>query len=103
MLYSTRYVDQHKAFSTILGQVYETLYNISVRQRAEREVPEVKAVLEKMERSDVRQDEGLLTRLEREIAQEWEGKLGKLMGLQMRVEETLFILKDLGVLGIDED
>jgi hypothetical protein len=26
-----------------------------------------------------------------------------LMGLQMRVEETLFILKDLGVLGIDED
>jgi DNA-directed RNA polymerase III subunit RPC3 len=96
-------VDQHKAFSTILGQVYKTLYNISVRQRAEREVPEVKAVLEKMERSDVRQDEGLLTRLEREIAQEWEGKLGKLMALEMRVEETLFILKDLGVLGIDED
>lgn len=96
-------MDQHKAFSTILGQVYKTLYNISVRQRAEREVPEVKAVLEKMERSDVRQDEGLLTRLEREIAQEWEGKLGKLMALEMRVEETLFILKDLGVLGIDED
>ncbi|EKM82848.1 hypothetical protein AGABI1DRAFT_68847 [Agaricus bisporus var. burnettii JB137-S8] len=97
------YVDQHKAFSTILGQVYKSLYNISVRQRAEREIPEVKAVLEKKERSDVRQDEGLLTRLEREIAQEWEGKLGKLVALEMRVEETLFILKDLGVLGIDDD
>lgn len=96
-------MDQHKAFSTILGQVYKSLYNISVRQRAEREIPEVKAVLEKKERSDVRQDEGLLTRLEREIAQEWEGKLGKLVALEMRVEETLFILKDLGVLGIDDD
>lgn len=96
-------MDQHKAFSTILGQVYKTLYNISVRRRAEQEVPEVKAVIEKRERSDVRQDLGLLTRLEREILKEWEGKLGKLTALEMRVEETLFILKDLGVLGIDED
>lgn len=98
-----RYVDQRKAFSTILGQVYKTLYNISMRRRAEQEVPEVKAVLEKRERSDVRQDEGLLTRLEREILKEWEGKLEKLTALEMRVEETLFVLKDLGVLGINED
>ncbi|KAJ3572802.1 hypothetical protein NP233_g2846 [Leucocoprinus birnbaumii] len=97
------YVDQHKAFSTILGQVYKTLYNISMRRRAEQDIPEVKAVLEKRERSDVRQDESLLTRLERELINEWEGKLQKLTALEMRVEETLFILKDLGVLGIDED
>ncbi|KXN90490.1 DNA-directed RNA polymerase III subunit RPC3 [Leucoagaricus sp. SymC.cos] len=97
------YVDQHKAFSTILGQVCKSLYNISMRRRAEREVPEVKAVLEKRERSDVRQDESLLTRLERELVKEWEGKLEKLTALEMRVEETLFILKDLGVLGIEDD
>jgi DNA-directed RNA polymerase III subunit RPC3 len=100
---SFRYVDQHKAFSTILGQVYKTLYNISVRRRSEREVLEVKAVLEKRERSDVRQDESLLTRLERELIREWEAKLEKLTTLEMRVDETLFILKDLGVLGINED
>ncbi|KAF5358490.1 hypothetical protein D9756_001738 [Leucocoprinus leucothites] len=97
------HVDQHKAFLAILGQVYKTLYNISMRRRAEQEVPEVKAVLEKRERSDVRQDESLLTRLERELIKEWEGKLQRLTALEMRVEETLYILKDLGVLGIDDD
>lgn len=96
-------MNQHKAFSIILGQVYKTLYNISMRRRAEQEAPEVKAVLEKRERSDVRQDETLLTRLERELVREWEGKLQKVTALEMRVEETLFVLKDLGVLGIDED
>ena len=74
-----------------------------MRRRAEQEAPEVKAVLEKRERSDVRQDETLLTRLERELVREWERKLQKITALEMRVEETLFVLKDLGVLGIDED
>jgi len=74
-----------------------------MRRRAEQEAPEVKAVLEKRERSDVRQDETLLTRLERELVREWEAKLQKVTALEMRVEETLFVLKDLGVLGIDED
>jgi len=74
-----------------------------MRRRAEQEAPEVKAVLEKRERSDVRQDETLLTRLERELVREWEAKLQKVTALEMRVEETLFVLKDLGVLGTDED
>jgi DNA-directed RNA polymerase III subunit RPC3 len=66
-------------------------------------VPEVKAVLEKRERSDVSQDEGLLTRLEREILKEWEAKLERLTALEVCAEEILFILRDLAVLGIDED
>ncbi len=74
-----------------------------MRRRAEKIVPEVKAVLEKRERSDVSQDEGLLTRLEREILREWEVKSERLTALEVRVEEILFILKDLAVLGIDED
>jgi len=44
-----------------------------------------------------------LTRLERELVREWEAKLQKVTALEMRVEETLFVLKDLGVLGTDED
>ncbi|TFK42774.1 RNA polymerase III subunit RPC82-domain-containing protein [Crucibulum laeve] len=83
------YISLYKAYSVILVNVYKTL--------------EVKAVLEKRERSDVSQDESLLTRLERDILKEWEGKQEKLTVLEMRVEETVFILKDLGVLGIKDD
>ncbi|RDB21019.1 DNA-directed RNA polymerase III subunit RPC3 [Hypsizygus marmoreus] len=97
------YVDLHKAYSVILGNLYKTLYNVGMRRRAEMEANEVKAVLEKRERSDVSQDESLLSRLERDILQGWEEKRKRLTVLEMRVEETVFILKDLGVLGINDD
>ncbi|GLB35149.1 putative RNA polymerase III subunit RPC82 [Lyophyllum shimeji] len=93
------YVDLHKAYSVILGDLYKTLYNIGMRRSAEEETSEVKAVLEKRERSDVSQDESLLSRLERDILSEWEAKQKKLTVLEGRVEETMFVLKDLGVLG----
>jgi DNA-directed RNA polymerase III subunit RPC3 len=51
--------------------------------------------LEKRERSDVSQDEGLLTRNERETLKEWELRIEKLTVLEARVEEVVFILKDL--------
>ncbi|KAG5651277.1 hypothetical protein H0H81_009220 [Sphagnurus paluster] len=97
------YVDPRKAYSVILGNLYKTLYNIGMRRHAEDGTSEVKAVLEKRERSDVSQDENLLSRLERDILKEWEEKKGKLTVLEMRVEETVFILKDLGILGINDD
>ncbi|KZP23704.1 hypothetical protein FIBSPDRAFT_815444 [Athelia psychrophila] len=97
------YVDLHKAYSVLLGSLYKTLYNISVRRRAEEEEPALKAVLEKRERSDVSEDESLLTRMERETLQQWESKKEKLTVLEMRVEEAVFILRDLGALGIGDD
>ncbi|KAJ6618308.1 hypothetical protein B0H10DRAFT_1913677 [Mycena sp. CBHHK59/15] len=98
------YVDLQKAYSVILGNLYKTLYNIGIRRQAEREEPMLKAVLEKRERSDVSQDEaGLLSRLELDMIKEWEGKQEKLTVLEMRVEESVFILRDLGVFGINED
>ncbi|KAF8503747.1 hypothetical protein F5888DRAFT_1897599 [Russula emetica] len=90
------YVDLSKACSVLLGNLYKTLYNINVRKQAETEEASVKAVLEKRERSDVSQDEGLLTRNERETLKEWELKIEKLSVLEARVEEVVFILKDLG-------
>lgn len=87
----------------LLGSLYKTLYNISVRRRAEEEEPGLKAVLEKRERSDVSEDETLLTRMERETLQDWEGKKERLTVLEMRVEEAVFILRDLGALGISDD
>lgn len=41
------------------------------------------------------QDESLLTRLERDILQLWESKEERLVVLEMRVEEVVFVLKDL--------
>jgi len=97
------YVDLHKAYSVILGTLYTTLYNIGMRREAEKEEPMLKAVLEKTERSDVMQDEGLLSRLDQEVIKEWEQKQEKLTALEMRVEESVFILRDLGTFGINDD
>jgi DNA-directed RNA polymerase III subunit RPC3 len=90
-----RYVDLSKACSVLLGNLYKTLYNINVRKQTETEEASVKAVLEKRERSDVSQNEGLLTRNERETLKEWESRIEKLTVLEARVEEVVFILKDL--------
>jgi DNA-directed RNA polymerase III subunit RPC3 len=93
------YVDLSKACSVLLGNLYKTLYNINVRKQTETEEASVKAVLEKRERSDVSQDEGLLTRNERETLREWESRIEKLTVLEARVEEVVFILKDLDGIG----
>ena len=100
---SIRYVDLQKAFSVILGSVYKTLYNIMARRRAECEISDVSLVLEKCERSDVSQDASLLTRLERELLMEWQKKQTKLGVLEMRVEEIVFLLKDLGAVCVNEE
>lgn len=98
MHHESRYVDQQKAYSVLLLNLYKTLYNISLRKLAESEEPLVKAVLAKRERKDVSQDEGLLTRNERDVLREWEDKREKLTVLEARVEEAVFILRDLGAL-----
>ena len=74
-----------------------------MRRRAEEEEPGLKAVLEKRERTDVSQDENLLTRMEREELKVWETKRERLTVLEMRVEEAVFILRDLGRLGDSND
>jgi len=97
------YVDLYKAYTSALGNAYKTLYNISARRRAEREATEVKTVLEKSLRTDVQQDESLLTRMEREVLKEWRGRDLRLTVLESRVEESVFILRDLAVHGIADE
>ncbi|KAG0706350.1 RNA polymerase III subunit RPC82-domain-containing protein [Suillus ampliporus] len=97
------HVDLHKAYSALLGNLYKTLYNIGVRRQAEQEESTVKAVLAKRERTDVAQDENLLSRMERDVLKEWETKREKLTVLEMRVEEAVFILRDLDKVGSNED
>ncbi|KAJ2931355.1 hypothetical protein H1R20_g5712, partial [Candolleomyces eurysporus] len=97
------YVDLYKAYAAILGNAFKTLHNISARRRADREVGEVKAVLDKCARTDVQQDESLLTRMEREVLKDWREREQKLTVLEGRVEELVFILRDLAVYGNSDD
>lgn len=93
-----------KAYSVILGNMYKTLYNIAARRQSEQEESSLKAVLEKRQRSDVSQDEErLLTRNERDMLARWEKKRDKLTMLEMRVEEAVFVLRDLGGFAVNED
>lgn len=97
-------MDLQKAYTVLLGNLYKTLYNIATRRQAEQDEPTLKAVLEKRQRSDVSQDEErLLTRNEREMLVEWESKREKLTVLEMRVEEIVFLLRDLGTFGLDTE
>ena len=84
--------------------MYKTLYNIAARRVAEQDEPNIRAVLEKRQRSDVVQDEErLLTRNERELLAQWEKKREKLTVLELRVEEAVFILRDLGTFGVGDE
>ena len=94
-----RFVDLKKAYSVLLGNIHKTLYNILSRKLAEEEEPVVKSVLEKRARSDVMNDESLLSRAEREVLRDFESKRERLGALERRVEEVIFILRDLAVVG----
>lgn len=87
-----------------MGSLYKTLCNIIARRQSEQEEPLLKAVLEKRQRTDVIQDEErLLTRNERELLAQWEKKREKLAVLEMRVEESVFILRDMGSISADDE
>lgn len=99
-----RYVDLQKALTVIITNLYKTLYNIERRRQVEEEEPVLRAVLEKRQRSDVSQDEErLLTRNEREVLSHWDKKREKLTVLEMRVEEAVFILRDMGSFAIVDE
>ncbi|THH10267.1 hypothetical protein EW145_g1436 [Phellinidium pouzarii] len=97
------YVDLRKAYSVLIGNLYKTLFNIGMRRRAEEEDTTVKAVREKSERTDVCEDSSLLSRTEREVLRQWEERRDKLTVLETRVEEAVFILRDLAVPGVEDD
>jgi len=87
------FVDLPKAYSNIISHLYQTLANIIARNQDEQE--KVRAILDKKDRSDVNGDERLLGRMEREALGEWEDKRERLGILAMRVEEMVFVLRDM--------
>ena len=85
----------------LLRNLYKTLFNIQMRKRAEQEENSLlRGVLEKADRGD-QYDESSLTRPEREILAEWTEKRRKLTVLEMRVLQSVFVLKELGGSDVD--
>lgn len=72
-----------------------------MRKRSEEEDNAlIRGVLEKAERGGIR-DESLLTRPEREMLSEWQDKRRRLTVLEMRVLQSVFVLKELGGNDVD--
>lgn len=94
-LYVCRHVDLAKTNAIMLTTLVKTMANILERKSAESEKLAVKTLLETRERTDVAEDENLLTEAEKEILHQWEEKMIKLTALEARVDEAIFILRDL--------
>jgi DNA-directed RNA polymerase III subunit RPC3 len=90
-----RHVDLAKANAVILSILIKTVANIFERKVAESERPLVKALLETRERMHVAEDRDLLTVAEKRILQQWEDKMVKLTVLEARLDEAIFILREL--------
>lgn len=88
-----RYVDLAKAYSNLLSALYQTLANIVARTAEEES--QVRPSLEKRDRTDLHGQEHLLNRHDLAVLNEWEEKQEKLHVLAMRVEENVFILRDM--------
>jgi len=92
-----RHLDLRKAYAVLLSSLTNTLANILERQAAESSHSAFKSVLEKRERTDVAEDQDLLTRPEKELLQDWEDRMMRLTTAAGRVDEAAFVLRDLGV------
>lgn len=62
----------------------------------------MKSVLDKSQRSDVQEDPNLLSRTEQQVLRAWKERRDKLTILEMRVEEAVFILRDLVAIPTDD-
>ena len=60
-------------------------------------------MLDKMQRSDVRDDPSLLTRTERDTLKDWETRREKLMILEQRVQQAVFILREFAVFPTNDE
>ncbi|KAG8991695.1 RNA polymerase III subunit C82, partial [Tulasnella sp. 427] len=87
------YVDLAKAYSNLLSALYQTLANIVARTVEEES--QVRPSLDKRDRTDLNGQEHLLNRHDLAVLNVWEEKQERLHILAMRVEENVFILRDM--------
>lgn len=80
----------------MLSTLVKTMANILERKAAESEKnPMLRTLLETRERTDVAEDESLLSVADKKMLELWEEKMLRLTALETRVDEAIFILRDL--------
>lgn len=95
--HGTRHVDLAKTNAIILTTLIKTVANIQERKAAESERPMIKTLLQTKERTDVAEDDNLLTPAEKQIIRQWEEKMVMLSVLEARLDEAIFILRELPI------
>lgn len=97
-----RFIDTPRTYASLLHSLYRTLGNILVRQHTERE--RVQRLLDKHERTDVQANiDQYMTRDERAVLEGYFTKRERLNVLASRIDESVFVFRDLAKNGFSED
>lgn len=100
--FGSRFVDTPRTYSSVLFSLYRTLGNILTRQHTE--LQRIQPLLAKRERTDVRENiDQYMTRDERAVLDEYFVQRERLCTLSLRVDESVFVLRDLAKRGYAGD
>lgn len=97
-----RFVDTPRTYASLLFSLYRTLGNILTRQRTE--LQRIQPLLDKRGRTDVQTNiDQYMTRDERAALEEYYVQRERLSTLAQRVDESVFVLRDLAEQGYAGD
>jgi DNA-directed RNA polymerase III subunit RPC3 len=87
------YIDLSRTYGSLLASMYKTLANLAQRRAAE--VEKRRALLERANRTDVKENQELLSERDRKELRELTSVLGRITLAEMRTEMNVFVLRDL--------
>jgi DNA-directed RNA polymerase III subunit RPC3 len=87
------FIDLSRTYASILSMMYKTLGNLAQRRAAE--LDKRKQVLERANRTDVRENPELLSERDRKELKELREVLDKIALAEVRTEMNVFVLRDL--------
>ncbi|GAA5849254.1 hypothetical protein JCM9279_006427 [Rhodotorula babjevae] len=86
------FVDFNKVVTSLIGHHYKALANVQAQRQHQLELR--RGLVDKMERTDVRKDDSLLTKRDQEGIVELEQTLEALAVAEQRLDEQLFVLRE---------
>ncbi|TNY22295.1 hypothetical protein DMC30DRAFT_445354 [Rhodotorula diobovata] len=86
------FVDFNKVVTALIGHHYKALANVQAQRQHQLELR--RGLVDKRERTDVRNDPGLLTKRDKEQLEELDKTLEALAVAEQRLDEQLFVLRE---------
>lgn len=86
------YVDFNRTVTSLIAHHYKALANVQA-QRSE-QLERKKGLVEKRERTDVRENQALLSRRDQEESADLDWKMEALATAEMRIDKQLFVLRE---------